>query len=136
MHKQRWLAKAFLTICLASSCTLGHARGHAANPTAVGETQVGIASYYSDKFHGRRTANGERYNKNELTAVHSRLPFGTIIRVTNLRNKHSVHLRINDRKHPRNRRLLDVSKRAARELGFIGAGLAKVEIEVVRFGDS
>ncbi len=136
MYEQRWFPKAFLAICLASSCTLGHARDHKLNPAAVGQTQVGIASYYSDKFNGRRTANGERYNKNELTAVHSRLPFGTIIKVTNLRNHHSVRLRINDRKHIRNRRLLDVSKRAARELGFIGVGLAKVEIEVVRLGDS
>src|SRR5512136_2211517 len=113
MHKQKWLANALLSICLASFCTFGHA--HSTIPTAVGDKQVGIASYYSDKFHGRRTANGERYNKNDLTAVHSHLPFGTVIKVTNLHNNRSVNLRINDRNHFRNGRLLDVSRRAAQE---------------------
>lgn len=103
---------------------------------AVGDKQVGVASYYSDRFHGRRTASGERYDRDDLTAVHSHLPFGTIIRVTNLRNFRSVNLRVNDRGHFRRGRLLDVSKRAASELGFVGAGLAKVEVEVVRWGDS
>lgn len=134
MHQ--WLSGALLSICLASFSLPGHAYSHTAAPSAVGDKQTGIASYYSDKFHGRRTANGERYDRDDLTAVHSHLPFGTIIKVTNLRNQRSVHLRINDRNHFRNGRLLDVSKRAARELGFIGSGLAKVEIEVVRYGDS
>ena len=135
MHTKNRRASVFLAICLAASSILGQAQARP-TPSTVGDTQVGIASYYSDKFHGRRTANGEHYNRNALTAVHAHLPFGTIIRVTNLRNHRSVHLRINDRNHFRNGRLLDVSRRAAQELGFIGAGLARVEIEVVRYGDS
>ena len=134
MH--HWLASALFAMCLTSFSISAHAYSHSANPTAVGEKQVGVASYYSDKFHGRRTANGERYDRNDLTAVHSRLPFGTIIKVTNLRNNRSVELRVNDRNHFRNGRLLDVSKRAAQALGFIGSGLARVEIEILRYGDS
>ncbi len=134
MHQ--WFFSALLPLYLASFSLSSHAYSRTATPTAVGDKQVGLASFYSDKFHGRRTANGERYDRNELTAVHSHLPFGTIIKVTNLRNQRSVHLRVNDRNHFRNGRLLDVSKRAARELGFIGSGLAKVEIEVVRYGDT
>ena len=122
-----------LAVFLASFSSAGHA-GSTATPVAVGDRQIGVASYYSDKFHGRRTASGERYDRNGLTAVHPRLPFGRVIKVTNLRNHRSVHLRVNDRSRARGR-LLDVSKRAAQALGFVGAGVARVEIEVVRYGD-
>lgn len=98
--------------------------------------QSGVASYYSDKLHGQRTANGEFYDKNALTAAHATLPFGSLVRVVNLSNNRSVELRINSRAHKANKRLLDVSKRAASELGFIRAGLAKVKLEVLRFGDA
>lgn len=130
------MRQSLLAVCLAFSSLACPARSQAAAPAAVGDRQTGTASYYSDKFQGRRTANGERYDREALTAVHSRLPFGSIIKVTNLRNQRSVELRINDHNHFRNGRLLDVSRRAARELGFVGAGLAKVEIEVLRYGDS
>jgi rare lipoprotein A len=135
MRRHQYLFSVFLALYLASFGlpSLAHST---ATPTSVGDTQVGVASYYSDKFHGRRTANGERYDRNGLTAMHPRLPFGTVIKVTNLRNNRSIHLRINDRTRLRGGRLLDVSKRAAQELGFIGSGLAKVEIEIVRYGDS
>lgn len=132
MH--RWVGKSFLSVCLASSCTLAHAK--AANPKTLSDKQVGIASYYSDKFQGRRTASGERYDKDRLTAVHPRLPFGTIIRVTNLLNDRTVEVKVNDRFGSRRGRMLDLSKRAARELGFLGAGLAQVKLEVVHLGDS
>jgi len=98
--------------------------------------QSGVASYYSDKMHGQRTANVEFYDKNALTAAHASLPFGSLVRVVNLNNNRSVELRINSRAHKANKRLLDVSKRAASELGFIQAGLAKVKIEVLRVGDA
>jgi rare lipoprotein A len=118
------LVKTSLAVMLTTFCTVSNA------------AEIGWASYYSDKFHGRHTANGERYDREGLTAVHPCLPFGTIIKVTNLRNHHSVHLRINDRRRFHHGRLLDVSKRAARELGFVGAGLAKVAVEVVSDDDS
>lgn len=134
MHNRKRMAQSILSICLASACTVGHAKG--ASAKAFSNRQVGIASYYSDKFHGRRTASGERYNKNALTAVHPRLPFGTLIRVTNLATDKTIEVKVNDRFGSKKGRLLDLSKRAARELGIVRAGLAKVRLEVVQLGDS
>jgi rare lipoprotein A len=133
MHKRRWMANSILSVCLASSCTFGHAKS--ASPKALSGKQVGIASYYSDRFHGRRTANGERYDKDGLTAVHHTLPFGTVIRVVNLENDRSIEVRVNDRGKLRRGRILDLSRRAARELGFVHSGLANVELEIVAQGD-
>ena len=94
--------------------------------------QVGTASYYGTGFHGGRTANGERFNQNDLTCAHNGLPFGCKIRVTNLRNQKSVDVRVNDRggfaKHGR---VVDLSKAAAGKIGMLGTGTAKVKIEVV-----
>jgi rare lipoprotein A len=134
MQLSEWIVKAMLPIFLASFCSFAHAKAAKAHSTA--DKKIGIASYYSDKFNGRRTANGERYNKNALTAQHASLPFGTVLRVTNLKNHRSVDVRVNDRAHKRNKRLLDLSKRAAKELGIVLAGVAKVEIEILRLGDS
>jgi rare lipoprotein A len=100
------------------------------------DVQFGLASFYADRFHGRRTASGERYNKNDLTTVHAHYPFGTVLRVTNINNQRSVELRVNDRTRLPRGRLLDVSKRAASELGFIAAGVARVKVQVLRFGAS
>jgi rare lipoprotein A len=133
MQKLRLIANTLLSIYLASSCTVGHAR--TASPKNSATTQKGIASYYSDRFQGRRTASGERYNRNGFTAMHRSLPFGTRVRVTNLSNNRSIEVRVNDRGDPANRRLLDLSRRAAKELGFIKAGLAQVKLEVIRMGD-
>lgn len=133
MRKPAWVKHSLLTLYLASSCAAAH-QAAAASPRDG--RQIGIASYYSDKFHGRRTASGERYDRNALTAVHPRLPFGAVIHVTNLRNHRSVDLRVNDRRRLRRGRVLDVSRRAAQLLGFVGAGLARVEIEVLKGDDS
>lgn len=102
--------------------------------TAVLETTAGIASYYGEKFNGRKTASGEIYNMNELTAAHLNYPFGTIVRVTNTKNSQSVILKINDRMPDYNGRVIDVSYQAAKELGMLNDGLAKVEIEVLSWG--
>ncbi len=91
--------------------------------------QVGSASWYA--LDGRKTANGERMNSQAMTAAHRRLPFGTRIRVTNLRNGKSVIVRINDRGPFAKGRILDLSKAAARRLGFIGRGHTKVKISVL-----
>jgi rare lipoprotein A len=91
----------------------------------------GIASYYADKFEGRQTANGQYYSQEKMTAACNKLPLNTWIRVTNLRNKQSVIVFINDRLHPKNPRLVDLSKMAARKLGYIGRGLAQVKVEVL-----
>ncbi len=99
-------------------------------------TQRGIASYYHDKFQGRRTASGERYNSQAYTAAHKRLPLGTKIRVTHLKTGKSIQVRVNDRGPFIEGRILDLSRRAARELGIIKAGLAPVRIEVVKLPGS
>ncbi|NJL08751.1 MAG: septal ring lytic transglycosylase RlpA family protein [Methylacidiphilales bacterium] len=104
-----------------------------ADPLNASKTHagVGMASYYGlkDGYHGRRTANGERYDRNSLTAAHRSLPFGTHVRVTNLRNGRSVVVRINNRGPFIRGRIIDVSYAAARELGFVDRGVAQVRVE-------
>lgn len=94
----------------------------------------GEASWYGEKFHGRRTANGEIYDMNKLTAAHRTLPFGTLVEVTNLENDQKVTVVINDRGPFAKGRILDLSKEAARQLGFLEAGVAKVEVRVLEVG--
>jgi len=93
--------------------------------------ETGVASWYGDDFHGQRTANGEVFNKNELTAAHKTLPLPTLARVTNLDNGRSIVVRINDRGPFSGSRLIDVSQRAAQLLGFEGQGTAKVRVQVL-----
>jgi len=93
--------------------------------------QYGIASYYSDKFVGKATANGEKYSNEKMTCAHNTLAMGTWIRVTNLRNKKTVLVRVNDRLHHRNPRLVDLSLAAAKQLGYIGRGITRVKVEVL-----
>jgi rare lipoprotein A len=95
------------------------------------KTLQGTASYYGGKFHGRKTASGERFNQEALTAAHKTLPLGTKVRVTNLRNGESVEVRINDRGPYHRGRVIDLSKGAAREIGMLNAGTAKVRLDVV-----
>ncbi|MEH6565639.1 MAG: septal ring lytic transglycosylase RlpA family protein [Halopseudomonas sp.] len=91
--------------------------------------QVGKASYYSSRLHGRRTASGEPYDETALTAAHPTLPFGTLVKVTNLYNERSVVLRINDRGPFVGHRIIDVSQVAAEQLGMIRAGSVRVRVE-------
>lgn len=100
------------------------------------EEVEGVASYYHNKFHGRLTANGERYNKRELTAAHLKYPFGTYVRVTSLENGNVVIVRINDRGPYRRSRIIDLSRAAAEELDMIHDGLVKVRVEVLAWGGS
>lgn len=96
---------------------------------ARGQTDdEGIANFYSDKFQGKKTASGAIYDKNKLTASHKTLPYGTKVRVTNLDNGKSVVVTINDRMKPGNPAVIDVTRRAAQELGFAKAGKAKVKL--------
>lgn len=95
-------------------------------------TQTGKASYYADKFHGRKTASGEIFRQGRLTAAHRTLPFGTKVKVTNIANGRTVKVRINDRGPFAEGRIIDVSKKAARRLGMITTGVAPVEIKYKR----
>lgn len=114
---------------LATGCaTTG---GRATRPELTDRIEVGMASYYGRKFHGRRTASGERFDMKAMTAAHPSLPFGTRVRVTNLTNGRTVVLRINDRGPFKRGRIIDVSRAAAKELAMIGPGTAKVRVEIV-----
>jgi len=98
-----------------------------ANPAA----QTGWASWYGPRFHGRRTANGERFNKFQLTAAHRTLPFGTRVRVTNLQNGRSTVVRINDRGPYIRGRIIDLSYAAAIQLGMHRQGVVQVRVEIL-----
>lgn len=91
----------------------------------------GVASWYGPGFHGRTTANGERYNMNDLTAAHKSLKFGTRVKVTNQNNGLSVVVRINDRGPYVGKRIIDLSKSAAQAIDMIGPGTAAVTVEVL-----
>ena len=93
--------------------------------------QYGTASYYANKFQGRPTANGELYDKNKMTCAHNSLLLGTWLKVTNLRNGKHVIVRITDRLHHKNKRLVDLSRIAASKLGYLKRGLTRVKVEVV-----
>ena len=91
----------------------------------------GQASFYANKFDGRKTASGEIFSQHKLTCACNFLPLGTWIKVTNLRNGRSVIVKINDRIHPKMKRIIDLSRAAAQKLGYISNGLTRVKVELV-----
>lgn len=95
-----------------------------------GYSETGVASWYGKKFHGRKTASGERYNQNKMTAAHKTLPFGTRVRVKNLENGKTASVVINDRGPFTKGRVIDVSRAAARKLDLVNSGTARVRISV------
>ncbi|MEO0129626.1 MAG: septal ring lytic transglycosylase RlpA family protein [candidate division WOR-3 bacterium] len=109
---------------LLSCCLAGHAQ--------TKFVEIGTASYYSDSFHGKKTASGEVYNKWDYTCAHRTLPFGTKLKVINLENKKSVIVKVNDRGPQKKDRIVDLSYAAARDIDMITRGIVKVKIEVVR----
>ena len=94
-------------------------------------SEVGIASWYGDDFHAKKTANGEKYDMNTLTAAHRTLPLPSIVRVTNLENGRSLVLRVNDRGPYAKDRIIDISKRGAQLLGYQTKGTTKVRVEIL-----
>lgn len=126
-----------------AGCTAGHATATPPAPPAVARARVldareGFASYYGKAFHGKLTASGAPFDMNAMIAAHPSYPFGTLVRVTNLRNLRSVELHILDRGPARRQRadgvIIDVSHGAAQALGFVRAGRTRVKIEVLRWG--
>lgn len=97
----------------------------------IGHVQKGIASYYHDSLHGRKTASGQVYNKHRLSAAHKTLPLGTKIRVTDTKTGRSIVVQVNDRGPFAKGRILDLSKEAAKELGIVDRGVARVALRVV-----
>ena len=95
----------------------------------------GYASWYGPGFHGKLTANGEKYDQNMMTAAHKLLPMNTIVRVVNLENQGAVTVRINDRGPYKKNRIIDLTKKAANLLGFLEQGTARVSLDVIQFPD-
>ena len=91
----------------------------------------GTASFYSNSFNGKKTANGEIFSQKKMTAACNVLPLGTWLRVTNLRNGRSVLVRTNDRLHSRMKRVVDLSRSAAEKLNYVKSGLTRVRVEVL-----
>ena len=146
-----------LTVCSGSSrilrglavvslaCLLGYAssprfrvKEQSSSPVpssnSASSIQEGIASYYAEQFHGRKTSNGEVFDMYKFTAAHRTLPFGTKVRVKNLENRREVIVRINDRGPFKLERIIDLSYAAARQLEMIGSGTAKVQLEIIETG--
>lgn len=97
-------------------------------PSAVSGTETGLASFYSETYNGKKTANGEIYNSSELTAAHKKLPFGTKVKVTNLSNGKTVKVRVNDRGPFVAGRIIDLTRKAAKKIDMINDGVVKVKI--------
>ena len=119
--------KALFTVFLFSLSSLGFSSVYVSSATA---------SYYAEKYHGRKTASGEVFNMYDMTCAHKTLPFGTVLRVTNLKNNRSVDVRVNDRGPFVKGREIDVSKAAAQKLDMIKTGTANVRIEIVSRPDT
>jgi rare lipoprotein A len=125
----------FLALALVA-CTpaLAGPRPEGPPPPSGGYVQRGEAAWYGGRFHGRLTASGERFDMHALTAAHRTLPFGTRVRVENLRNGRSVVVRITDRGPFTPRRIIDLSRGAAEQLDMIRSGVAPVRLQVLTWG--
>ena len=99
------------------------------NPSEKSGPKRGAASYYNNSFHGRRTASGEIFSQQKLTCASNVFPLGTWLRITNLKNGKTVIVKVNDRMHPRMRRVVDLSKLAAENIGMVNSGVVQVEVE-------
>lgn len=123
---------ALLSILLVATTACGprHFRFPPAVDPPVGFVQEGVASWYGPGYHGKKTSSGEVFDQDELTAAHMTFAFGTRVRVTMLSSGRTVVVRINDR-FPNKRRVIDLSRGAARQIGLIGPGTGRVRLEVV-----
>jgi rare lipoprotein A len=116
-------------------CLLGAVFSGCSSPVLkAAASQEGLASYYGKEFDGRRTSSGEIFHKDDLTAAHRTYPFGTIVRVTNLKNGGQVEVRVNDRGPVKPERIIDLSYGAAKVIGLDRMGLARVRLEVLDWG--
>jgi len=102
-----------------------------ASSALVYADEEGIASYYSDVFQGKKTASGSVYDRNKLTGAHKKIPFGTQVKITDLKNNKSVIVTITDRGPHSKKRMVDLSYAAAKEIDLIKAGISKVKLEVI-----
>lgn len=123
----------FLLLLMLAVANTAKAQADSAKAKTAKSKKVfyGQASFYSNKFQGRKTANGEIFDQKKLTCACNVLPLGTYIKVTNLRNGRTVVVKTNDRLHPRMKRIVDLTKAAATKLGFVSSGLTRVKVEVI-----
>ena len=130
--KFRHLLILFICLYLMPQIVLSQPKEQGAKKSTQKTSKVlyGIASFYANKFDGRKTANGEIFSQKKFTAACNVLPLGTWLKVTNLRNGKSVVLKTNDRLHPSMKRILDLSRAAAQKLGYINSGLTRVKVEI------
>ena len=124
-----WFMLLLLTTLLMTACVHAAPPTRSASPVPLPRVQRGMASWYGKKFHGRKTASGERYDMFKLTAAHQRAPLGTYALVTNIATGRSVRVRINDRGPFAKGRIIDLSRAAAQQLGMLTAGVARVRVE-------
>ena len=126
------LAASFVLLAIAAGpAGASRSRTPHCTPPRGADCASGVASWYGPEFRGHRTASGERFNPKELTAAHPSLPFQTKLKVTNPRNGRSVTVRVNDR-GPGYGRAIDLSQEAAKQLGIVKPGVARVEIQVAQ----
>src|SRR5690554_1341368 len=120
-------------------CLLLLVKGHAQNIYLGNDSllviQEGTASFYGKKFHKRKTASGEVYDMHAYTAAHKHLPFGTLLRITNLNNGYEVLVKVNDRLPKHSKRVIDLSRGAVEQLDMVRDGLAPVKIKALSFRD-
>jgi rare lipoprotein A len=102
------------------------------NPTGTGKVLTGIASFYSANFEGKQTANGEIFRHSKLTCASNKFPIGTWLKITNIKNNKTIVVKVNDRMHPRMKRLVDLTLTGAKKLDFVAAGLTQVKAEVLK----
>ena len=132
IRRRRGFAFAIAVLAMTTVCIANAPRDQAAPKIARLTAESGVASFYGEKYQGRPTASGELFNWHQLTAAHPSLPFGTLVKVTNLENNRSVIVRVNDRGPFIAGRVIDLSQSAAGQLQMMQKGLARVQIEMVR----
>jgi rare lipoprotein A len=125
------IAATFFIVPILSNAQISQPVSDKAKTKKTTRVFYGQASFYSNKFNGRRTANGEIFDQKKLTCACNILPLGTWIRVTNLKNGRSAIVKVNDRIHPKMKRVVDLSRAAAQKLGYISNGLTRVKVELV-----
>lgn len=124
-----------LSLCFLFFCITIIGQGKSVHPKyrvpKIDSVQIGMASFYADKFEGKKTSSGEVFSQKGMTCAHNSLPLGSWVKITNIKNDKFVLVRVTDRMHHRNKRLVDLSKAAAKELGYTAGGLTKVKLEIL-----
>jgi rare lipoprotein A len=131
MRKRASLFFACIIMCSFSFSQQKKSTSHSDPSKKKANIHYGTASYYANKFEGRKTATGEIFSQKKMTAASNVLALNTWVQVTNLHNKKTAVVKITDRMHPKNKRLIDLSRIAAKKLGYTSRGLTRVKVEVL-----